>query len=240
MVVKSKTLSGFDTPYVPGWDCHGLPIEHQVEKKHGRVGNKLDAKQFRAACREFAKKQVAGQRKDFERLGIFGEWENPYLTLAPRYEAEQLRAFAKIIANNHLYKGYKPVHWCLDCRSALAEAEVEYQDKTSPSIDVPFKVVDEAAFLSRFGDLENPGSGDISVVIWTTTPWTLPGNQAVALHPELEYSLVQTHWQGGSRLMVASDLVESVMNRLGFEAYTELGRVVGNALDKQLLTASVS
>ncbi|MEM7283964.1 MAG: isoleucine--tRNA ligase, partial [Pseudomonadota bacterium] len=235
IIIKSKSLSGFDAPYVPGWDCHGLPIEHQVEKKYGRVGGKLDAQEFRAACREFAKKQVDGQRQDFERLGIFGEWDDPYLTLAPKYEAEQIRAFATIISNNHLYKGYKPVHWCLDCRSALAEAEVEYEDKTSPSIDVAFKVVDAEQFLEQFGPLDDAGSGDISVVIWTTTPWTLPGNQAVALHHDLEYSLVQTPWLGGSRLVVASDLVETVMSRFGFSDYRELGRTEGHGFEGQEL-----
>ena len=125
IIVKSRTLDGYDAPYVPGWDCHGLPIEMQVEKTHGRVGQKIDAKAFRAACRDYAYKQVDAQRKDFKRLGVLGDWEHPYLTMDPRFEAEQLRAFAVIIKNGHVYKGYKPVHWCLNCRSALAEAEVE-------------------------------------------------------------------------------------------------------------------
>ena len=235
IVIKSKTLAGFDAPYVPGWDCHGLPIEHQVEKKYGRVGNKLDANAFRKACREFAKKQIQGQLGDFKRLGILGEWDDPYMTLAPQFEAEQLRAFAKIITNGHLYKGYKPVHWCLDCRSALAEAEVEYEDKTSPSIDVPFYVVDHENFIAQFGALKDGGTGGLAVVIWTTTPWTLPGNQAVALHQDLEYSLVQTDWQGGTRLVVASELVDTVMQRFGIEDYRELGRVEGHALEGQKL-----
>ena len=132
IIVKSRTLDGYDAPYVPGWDCHGLPIEMQVEKTHGRVGQKIDAKAFRAACREYAHKQVDAQRADFKRFGVLGDWDHPYLTMAPRFEADQLRAFALIIKNGHVYKGYKPVHWCLNCRSALAEAEVEYEDKTSP------------------------------------------------------------------------------------------------------------
>ena len=144
IIVKSRTLDGYDAPYVPGWDCHGLPIEMQVEKTHGRVGQKIDAKAFRAACREYAYKQVDAQRKDFKRLGVLGDWEHPYLTMDPRFEAEQLRAFAIIIKNGHVYKGYKPVHWCLNCRSALAEAEVEYEDITSPSIYVRFEVLDRA------------------------------------------------------------------------------------------------
>jgi len=136
IIVKSRTLDGYDAPYVPGWDCHGLPIEMQVEKTHGRVGQKIQPKAFRAACREYAYKQVDAQRADFKRLGVLGDWDHPYLTMMPRYEAEQLRAFAVIIENGHVYKGYKPVHWCLNCRSALAEAEVEYEDKTSPSVYV--------------------------------------------------------------------------------------------------------
>ncbi len=142
IIVKSQALDGYDAPYVPGWDCHGLPIELAVEKKHGRPGQKLDAKAFRAACREFARTQVDLQREDFKRLGVLGDWDRPYLTMDPAYEAQQVRALGKIIENGHLYKGAKPVHWCLDCRSALAEAEVEYEDKTSPAVDVAFRVVD--------------------------------------------------------------------------------------------------
>ena len=138
IIVKSRTLDGYDSPYVPGWDCHGLPIEQQVEKKHGRVGQKLDADAFRKACREFAASQVDIQRVDFQRLGVMGDWNDPYLTMASRYEAEQLRAFAAIIRRGHLVRGFKPVHWCLDCRSSLAEAEVEYEERNSPAVDVRF------------------------------------------------------------------------------------------------------
>ena len=147
MVVKSHSLDGLDAPYVPGWDCHGLPIELQVEKKVGKAGQKVDAKAFRAACREYAKEQVSRQREDFKRLGILGDWDNPYLTMDFQYEADQLRALSEVIREGHLYKGLKPVHWCLDCGSALAEAEVEYEDKTSPAIDVRFPVADEADLL---------------------------------------------------------------------------------------------
>ncbi len=179
IIVKSRTLDGYDAPYVPGWDCHGLPIEMQVEKTHGRVGQKIDAKAFRAACRAYAFKQVDGQRADFKRLGVLGDWDHPYLTMMPRYEAEQLRGFATIIKNGHLYKGYKPVHWCLNCRSALAEAEVEYEDKTSPSVYVRFDVVDHDALAERIGlamtdQLALFDNVPTSVAIWTTTPWTLP------------------------------------------------------------------
>ena len=151
IIVKARTLEGFDAPYIPGWDCHGLPIELQVEKKHGRAGGKLDAAAFRAACRAYAAEQIELQRRDFKRLGVLGDWERPYLTMSSRYEAQQMRAFGRIIGNGHLYKGVKPVHWCLDCRSALAEAEVEYEEKTSPAVDVGFPVTDlrEHARLAR-------------------------------------------------------------------------------------------
>ena len=151
IVVKSRTLDGCDSPYIPGWDCHGLPIELQVEKKYGRPGTKLDRPAFRAACRAYAQTQVDLQREDFKRLGILGDWDRPYLTMAPQYEAQQLRAFGRIIRNGHLYKGVKPVYWCLDCRSALAEAEVEYEERTSPAIDVAFRVTDNAELARRIG-----------------------------------------------------------------------------------------
>jgi len=232
IVVRSRNMDGYDAPYVPGWDCHGLPIELVVEKKHGRVGEKLDAKAFRAACREYAGQQVDGQRKDFRRLGILGDWENPYLTMDPRFEAEQLRGFAKIIENGHLYKGYKPVHWCLDCRSALAEAEVEYQDKSSPSIDVRFGVLDPGAVEALLPVEADRGQGPVSVIIWTTTPWTLPANQAVALHPEFLYALVQVHTdRGEERWLLAEDLLTSVLQRAGIERFAQLGLLRGQALE---------
>ena len=231
IIVKSRTLDGYDAPYVPGWDCHGLPIEHQVEKAGGKATRELDAKAFRQACRAFALEQVALQRKDFIRLGVMGDWTDPYLTLNPRYEAEQLRAFAQIIRNGHLYKGFKPVHWCLDCRSALAEAEVEYEERTSPSIDVRFAVVDPAELARRFG-LAGAAAGPASVVIWTTTPWTLPANQAVVVHPEFEYSLLAVDTDAGSEtLVLATELAASVLGRAGIERSRELARVRGAALE---------
>src|SRR5438105_9770593 len=181
IVVKSRSLDGFDSPYIPGWDCHGLPIELQVEKKHGRPGQKLDAQAFRAACRAYAHEQIDLQRADFKRLGVLGDWDRPYLTMSPGYEAQQLRAFGRIIRNGHLYKGVKPVHWCLDCRSALAEAEVEYEERSSPAIDVTFNAVDSRAVARKFDF--GPEEAIVAVPIWTTTPWTLPANQAVALNP---------------------------------------------------------
>src|SRR5580698_4196617 len=233
MVVKSRSLDGYDSPYIPGWDCHGLPIELQVEKKYGRPGAKLDARAFRAACRAYAQEQVDLQRTDFKRLGILGDWERPYLTMAPAYEAQQLRAFGRIIENGHLYKGVKPVHWCLDCRSALAEAEVEYEERTSPAIDVGFPVLDNADLASRLG-LESAelGTAPADVVIWTTTPWTLPANQAVALRAEFVYVLVQARRGAETRrLLLAADLLESCLARYGMSAEKVLGRTTGSALE---------
>src|SRR5215471_4729966 len=209
IVVKSRTLDGFDAPYIPGWDCHGLPIELQVEKKHGRPGQKLDARAFRAACRAYAQEQIELQRSDFKRLGILGDWDRPYLTMSPAYEAQQLRAFGGVIRNGHLYRGEKPVYWCLDCRSALAEAEVEYEERTSPAIDVAFRVCDNAALAARIGvGPEELGTAPADVVIWTTTPWTLPANQAIAVRAEFVYVLVQA--QAGPqvrRLLLAAELM---------------------------------
>jgi isoleucyl-tRNA synthetase len=244
IIVKSRTLDGYDAPYVPGWDCHGLPIEMQVEKTHGRVGQKIDAKSFRAACREYAHKQIDAQRSDFKRLGVLGDWDHPYMTMAPRFEAEQLRAFSLIIKNGHLYKGYKPVHWCLNCRSALAEAEVEYEDKTSPSIYVRFPVIDCSDLGQRFGidagDARNTDAQcqetPTSLAIWTTTPWTLPANRAVAVHPQFDYALVEFDMGGGAeRLILASELVDSVMKSLGIAYWVQIATVKGAALENVLL-----
>lgn len=226
IIVKSKILSGYDAPYVPGWDCHGLPIEHQVEKKIGKAGVKVDYKTFRQKCREYAMKQVEGQKKDFVRLGVLGDWDNPYLTMNYAFEADIVRALGKIAENGHLVKGFKPVYWSVVGGSALAEAEVEYHEKTSFSIDVRFPVVDEAELEKRTGKLE--GRGPVSVVIWTTTPWTLPSNQAVSLNPELEYVVVQA---GDERLLLAEALAESVMARAGIENYEIVARCQGQALE---------
>ena len=241
VIVKSRTLDGYDAPYVPGWDCHGLPIEMQVEKTHGRVGQKIDAKAFRTACREYALKQVDAQRSDFKRLGVLGDWERPYLTMMPRFEAEQIRAFAIIIQNGHVYKGYKPVHWCLNCRSALAEAEVEYEDKTSPSVYVRFEVVDRADLAQRMGLAPTDQMAlfdDVptSVAIWTTTPWTLPANQAVAVHPQFDYSLVELSIDGDlERILLATELVKPVMNTLGVSSWVIVAGAKGAVLEKLML-----
>ncbi len=234
IVVKSRTLSGYDAPYVPGWDCHGLPIEHQVEKKIGKAGVKVDTKTFRQKCREYARRQVDGQKKDFMRLGVLGDWENPYLTMDYQFEANIIRALGKIIENGHLVRGFKPVYWSVVGASALAEAEVEYQDKMSFSIDVAFPVVDTEAFLALVDNVT--GEGPVAVAIWTTTPWTLPSNQAVSLNPELNYVLVQCDaGEGVSRFLLAEELVPAVMKRWGVEDYQVVGRVKGQRLENQLL-----
>ena len=237
IVVKSHSMDGLDSPYIPGWDCHGLPIELQVEKKHGRPGQKLDVAAFRAACRAYAQEQIDLQRADFKRLGVLGDWDHPYRTMDPSFEAQQLRAFGKVIRNGHLYKGVKPVHWCLDCRSALAEAEVEYEERTSPAIDVAFRVVDSQALADRVGLA--PGRLDrapFDVVIWTTTPWTLPANQAVALRGDFTYVLVEADKDGErNRLILAADLVDSCLQRYGMTKTLILAEASGSALEGLML-----
>ena len=241
IIVKSRTLDGYDAPYVPGWDCHGLPIEMQVEKTHGRVGQKIDARAFRAACRAYAAKQVDGQRAEFKRLGVLGDWDHPYLTMMPRFEAEQLRAFALIIENGHLYKGFKPVHWCLNCRSALAEAEVEYEEKTSPSVYVRFGVADRDDLARRMGlqprdQMALFDDVPTSLAIWTTTPWTLPANRAVTVHPQFDYSLVEFDLGGGlERVLMATELVKTVMSTLAVTMWVVIAEAKGAALEQLTL-----
>ena len=225
-VIKSRTLDGHDAPFIPGWDCHGLPIEHQIEKTRGKEVKSLDARAFRQACREYAQSQIDVQRADFIRLGVMADWSRPYTTMQPAFEAEQLRAFARILRNGHVYKGAKPVHWCLDCRSALAEAEVEYEDKTSPAIDVRFVAVDSNELSKRFN--VKPLAGPANFVIWTTTPWTLPANQAVALNAEVLYALIDA---GGEHLVLAVDLADVVLKRAGIENAKTLAAVKGSELE---------
>ena len=212
VIVKSKTLSGYDSPYVPGWDCHGLPIEHMVEKKKGKVGHKISADEFRAACRDYADRQIEKQKVDFKRLGIIGDWDNPYLTKNFKYEADIVRSLGKIVKNGHLTKGFKPVHWCTECSSALAEAEVDYKDKGSDTVDVAFKV------KGNFFGEEKP----ISLIIWTTTPWTLPANEAVSLHPDLNYALVDV---GENLFLLSEDLLESSLERYGIQDFKKLNKI---------------
>ncbi|PVZ88928.1 isoleucine--tRNA ligase [Serratia sp. S1B] len=231
IIIKSKGMAGFDSPYVPGWDCHGLPIELKVEQLYGKPGEKLTPAEFRQKCREYAAEQVEGQKKDFIRLGVLGDWDHPYLTMDFKTEANIIRALAKIISNGHLLKGAKPVHWCTDCGSSLAEAEVEYYDKTSPSIDVSFHAVDPAAVAAKFGVRQV--DGPVSLVIWTTTPWTLPANRAISLNPDFVYQLVQVD---GQCLIMAADLVESVMRRVGITQWAVLGDCKGSELELMRFT----
>jgi isoleucyl-tRNA synthetase len=186
IIVKSKHLSGFDANFVPGWDCHGLPIELNVEKKIGRAGDKVSAREFREACARYAKEQMSVQAKEAERLGVVGNFKEPYATMRFDYEASVVRALGRILEQGHLQQGFKPVHWCVACASALAEAEVEYEDKTSPAIDVAF-VVEAPTSLN----IELETATQVVIPIWTTTPWTLPANEAVAMHPSHLYDLIR-------------------------------------------------
>ena len=229
IIIKSKTLSGFDAPYVPGWDCHGLPIELNVEKKVGKPGHKVTAGEFRQHCRDYAGKQVEAQKADFVRMGVLGDWDNPYLTMDFQFEANIVRTLAKIIDRGHLHRGFKPVHWCLDCGSALAEAEVEYRDKQSSAIDVAFPFVDRAAVSKQLGcDDSEP----VELAIWTTTPWTLPANRGVALSAELDYVLLAFN---GRRVVVAEALAETCAQRFGADTAEIVGRTKGSALEGLLL-----
>ena len=238
IIVKSKTLAGYDAPYVPGWDCHGLPIEHQIEKKYGK---NLPADKVRELCRAFAQQQVERQKADFIRLGVLGDWDHPYLTMDYSVEAGIIRALGKIHKSGYLYQGQKPVNWCIDCGSALAEAEVEYEDKTSFAIDVKFKVADSGAFWKK---ISNPSEDNTStdrldkpvyVVIWTTTPWTLPANQAVSLNPDEDYVVMDVG--GGEHLLIASALVDNALKRYGIDSADVgfVGRFAGRALEGVLL-----
>ena len=236
IVVKSKLMAGFDAPYVPGWDCHGLPIELQVEKKFGKVGDKIDAAEFRKRCREYAAEQIDLQRRDFKRLGVLGDWDNPYRTMDFRFEADMVRALAKIVERGHLARGAKPVHWCFDCGSSLAEAEIEYENKVSPAVDVAYAARDPQALAAKFGVVID-ADVEVAVPIWTTTPWTLPASLAVSIGPELEYALVEGPERDGKRrlLVLAEGLVPKALKRYGIEEPEVLGRALGAALENLLL-----
>ncbi|MDX1901106.1 MAG: isoleucine--tRNA ligase [Gammaproteobacteria bacterium] len=226
VMIKSRALSGFDTPYVPGWDCHGLPIEHKVEQKTGKAGLKISASEFCAECRAYANSQIDLQRDAFIRLGVLGDWQHPYTTMDAKFEADIMRSFAKIMEQGYVQQGYKPVYWCLDCASALAEAEIEYADKTSPAIDVRYRIIDPADFIKRFRVSKK--IAQIYIPIWTTTPWTLPASQAVALHPEILYALVQV---GNEALLIAQPLLEAVMQRYGVTNFDLLTEIHGKDLE---------
>src|SRR5258706_137198 len=221
VIVKSRTLAGFDAPYVPGWDCHGMPIEVQIEKKYGK---NLPPQETQRLCRAFAAEQIERHKKDFQRLGVLGDWAHPYLTMDPQTEANEIRVLGSILANGYVYRGLKPVNWCFDCGSALAEAEVEYEDRKDPAIDVGFAFTEPEKLSKAFGiKVDQPGFA----VIWTTTPWTLPGNQALNVHPDLVYNLVETD---KGLLILAAELQEACLAR-----YKLSGRTVasckGSALE---------
>lgn len=223
IIIKSKNLSGYNAPYIPGWDCHGLPIELEVEKKYGKAMIKISKEDFMEKCREYAAQQIEIQKKAFIRLGILGDWNHHYATMNPKYEADIIRALGKVIANGFLEKGYKPVHWCTVCGSALAEAEVEYKDKTSPAIDVRFRFINlPKAFAAKVKSA--------SVPIWTTTPWTLPANEAVALNANIEYVLVACR-DFSEPLLIAEALLTSCMQRYGVEDYKIIVKCLGKDLE---------
>lgn len=221
IIIKYKTMRGFHAPYVPGWDCHGLPVEHQLFKEMKITKYDIDQLQFRKKAHDYAMKYVGIQRDDFKRLGIFGDWERPYLTLTKDYEAAIVRSFARLVEKGYIYKDLKPVNWCATCETALAEAEVEYEDKTSPSIYVKFTAADPRPHAVN-------RDGELSFVIWTTTPWTLLANVAIALHPEFEYAYVAS---GKETYIIAKDLVETVAEKIGLKEYTILKTVKGKALE---------
>lgn len=226
IIVKSKLLSGYRVPFVPGWDCHGLPIELKVEKKIGKAGVEVDHNTFRKKCREYVHSQIELQKQDFERIGVFGDWNNPYLSMDSKVEADTIRALAKIVAKGYIKKGNKPVHWCFDCQSSLAEAEVEYADKTSASIYVKFAVANNH-------DYGLDQQYNLSAVIWTTTPWSLPANQAVAVHNDFVYSAVQLNDQ--EVVLLAKELVEQLVNIWGKEKFKILKDYTAKELEGKLL-----
>jgi isoleucyl-tRNA synthetase len=208
IIIKSRQMSGFDCPYVPGWDCHGLPIEHQVAKELKAAGQSLSQVEVRARCRDYAKKFMDIQRREFVRLGVLGDWQRPYLTMEPAYVAAIVSEFARFFLNGAIYRSKKPVHWCASCLTALAEAEVEYEDHRTPSIYVKFPLVTPSTAAPELGQ------GQVSLVIWTTTPWTLPANLAIAVHPELDYGAFAVN---GETLVMAADLAEGLLAHLGLK-----------------------
>lgn len=222
-IVKSKTMAGFDSPYVPGWDCHGLPIEIKVDGQLGSKKAKMSAAEIRRECRKYAAKYVELQKQDFIRLGVFGEWDRPYLTMSAEYQSVIARAFVDFLDKGYVYKGLKPVNWCLSCKTALAEAEVEYEQHASPSIWVRFALTSDPANI-------DPALAGKSVyaVIWTTTPWTIPANMAICYHQNFEYSAVET---GGAVYIVASDLVKATADMCGWLEPKELARFPGSRLE---------
>ena len=224
IIVKSRTMMGFDAPYLPGWDCHGLPIEIRVDQNLGPKKASMSKVAVRKECRKYAEKYIEVQRNGFKRLEVFGEWATPYLTMSHSYEADIARAFGEFVEKGMVYKGLKPVHWCMSCKTALAEAEVEYEDDTSPSIYVAFPMVSD---LSKVDPAL--AGGDWAIVIWTTTPWTLPANLAIAVHPDFEYSAVRVQGRG---YIVATELLPAVARACGWQDWQEVSRFRGRVLER--------
>jgi isoleucyl-tRNA synthetase len=224
MVVKSKSLAGFDAPYVPGWDCHGMPIEVQIERQYGR---NLPTEETLRLCRAYAAEQIERQKADFRRLGVLGDWDDPYQTMAPRNEADEMRVLGRLLELGYVYRGLKPVNWCFDCGSALAEAEVEYEDRKDPAVDVGFAIAEPEKVARAFGIAKLPAKPGFAV-IWTTTPWTLPANQALNVHPEFTYHLVDTE---RGLLILAAELQEACLARYKLTGKS-LGACKGAALEQ--------
>ncbi|QJC28930.1 isoleucine--tRNA ligase [Enterobacteriaceae endosymbiont of Plateumaris rustica] len=222
IIIKSKNMDGYNSPFIPGWDCHGLPIEQKVEQNLNNLNKKVSQSQFRLECRKYALKQIKKQKKDFIRLGIFADWNNPYLTMSFKTEANIIRTFSKILQNNHIYKGEKPVHWCITCCSSLAEAEVDYINKKSLSLYIKFKIVN-IDFFKKFYNLKN--NFIISLLIWTTTPWTIPANKALAIHPDINYQLVKIN---NEIIIIAKNLVDKIMKKSKILDWNILCEIKGN------------
>jgi isoleucyl-tRNA synthetase len=226
IIVKSKSLAGFDAPYVPGWDCHGMPIEAQIEKQYGK---NLPVAETQRLCRAFATEQIARQKLDFQRLGVLGDWENPYLTMAYGNEADEIRVLGLLLQKGYVYRGLKPVNWCFDCGSALAEAEVEYEDRKDPAIDVGFEFVEKEKIAAAFGLPKLPDKKGF-IVIWTTTPWTLPANQALNVNPDFEYALVDT--EKGLLIVALKFAVPLFLARYGIAHSRILATCIGKDLER--------
>lgn len=225
IIVKSRTMMGFDAPYLPGWDCHGLPIEIKVDQTLGSKKAAMTKVEVRKECRRYAEKYIEVQRDGFKRLEVFGEWEHPYLTMSHSYEAEIARAFGGFVEKGMVYKGQKPVHWCMSCKTALAEAEVEYEDDISPSIYVAFPMESDLSDIDP-----RLAGGDWAIVIWTTTPWTLPANLAIAVHPDFEYSAVRVDGKG---YIIATELLKPVAQACGWQQVQEVSRFRGKVLERR-------
>ena len=233
MVIRYRTMRSFDSPYVPGWDCHGLPVEHQLFKELKLTKYDIGQVEFRKKAHDYAMRYVDIQRREFKRLGIMGRWEEPYLTLSKSYEAAIVKSFGNLVGKGFIYKDLKPVNWCAACETALAEAEVEYEDKSSPSVYVKFALNDSAASKDFLKKYAIRSANDIFFVIWTTTPWTLVANAAIAVHKDFEYALAEVGDGAfrGDKFIIAKDLLPRVMEESGIKDYEVTHIFRGGALE---------